>query len=270
MPATPPKVDEQVRILENVPVADGFLRMRLEAPALAARIRPGQFFTFRIPASAGGLLLRRPFAPSRVEPGVIDFVYAVVGEGTRAMQALEPGVRTAVLGPLGRSFTLPEPGERAVLVGGGCGAPTLGFLAETLAREERAPVVITAATSAARLLHLPELEAVAERAIQATDDGSAGFHGTAVAAAAWWLEETSGEEPVRLYACGPGGMLRAVAALAAERGLPCEVSLEERMGCGFGACMGCAVAVRADTPDGFVYRRVCADGPVFDSREILW
>jgi dihydroorotate dehydrogenase electron transfer subunit len=269
MPASPARIDERVRILANDPVAPGFLRMRFAAPAIASRIAPGQFFSFRVPASAGGLLLRRPFAPSRVEPGEITFVYAVVGEGTAAMAALPAGVSTGVLGPLGRGFTMPAPGERALLVGGGCGAPTLGFLAERLAAEGTPATVITGATTAARLLHLPELEAVAERAVAATDDGSAGFHGTAVDAARWWLDET-GARGTRLYACGPLPMLRGVAALAAGHALPCEVSLEERMGCGFGACMGCAVAVHAETEEGFVYRRVCADGPVFDAREIVW
>jgi dihydroorotate dehydrogenase electron transfer subunit len=110
-----------------------------------------------------------------------------------------------------------------------------------------------------------DFEDVCDEVFVATDDGSAGFHGTVTD----FLRGTDARE-ARVYACGPKAMLKSVAAWSLQTGMACQVSLEERMACGVGACLGCAVSVRAHGPDGFIYRKVCADGPVFGSEEVDW
>ncbi len=267
--ASAAKLDAEAEILENVQAAPGFYRMRLRAPELGCAFRPGQFFQFRVgDPAAGGPFLRRPFAPSETGPGGLTFVYAVVGDGTRRMTALPAGARARILAPLGNAYTLLPAGAGALLLGGGCGAPSLAPLAKTLREGGVAVTALVAARTSAMLLEQETFAKAADRLFLATDDGSAGCRGTAIDALRG--EAAKAVEKVdRIYACGPLPMLRAAAALAAERGLACEVSLEERMACGFGACVGCAVPV-LDGRGGFAYRRVCHEGPVFEARTLAW
>lgn len=260
------KLDIVAEVIENMETSPGYRRMRLRAPELAGVFSPGQFFQLRIASEAGGPFLRRPFAPSETLPDGFAFVYAVVGVGTRLMARLPSASRVGIVAPLGRGYTLLERGGEAILVGGGCGGPSLGPLAESLSRAGVGVTVVLGARSACHLLGRTYLEQHARKVIVATDDGSEGVEGTVVTA----LERRLDSSPAgRIYACGPLPMLRAVAGIAASRGVACEVSLEERMACGFGACVGCVVETVA--PDGTtVYRRVCHDGPVFDAAIIRW
>ena len=211
--------------------------------------------------------MRRPFAPSETLPGGFAFVYAVVGTGTEAMTRLCPGETVSVLGPLGNGFAPPPSGAIAILAGGGCGTPSLRPLAEAFAAIGSEVWAVVGAKSGEGLLERDGIGKAAKRLTIATDDGSAGIRGTAVDGARSFLDDAAGRAVV-MYACGPGGMMAGLARLAAERGVRCEVSLEERMACGFGACVGCAVEVASG--DGFVYKKVCADGPVFDAATVRW
>lgn len=266
----PPRIDERATITAHAEVAPGFRRMALAAPESARRFSPGQFFQLRVLDQGLRPLLRRPFAPSEIHADGFAFVYAVVGTGTETMARLPVGAAVQVLAPLGRGWALPRKGSRAVLVGGGCGTPSLRVLAETLALRGVAISTVIGARTACTLLERDALARLSELLAVSTDDGSAGFHGHAVGATEALLDEIGPTPRPHLFACGPTPMLRGLAALAHARGLPCQVSLEERMACGFGACMGCVVAIRADNPDGIVYRRVCVDGPVFDAEEVRW
>lgn len=261
------KRDVSAVVLENVRVAPGFHRMRLGAARLAGAFRPGQFFQMRFSADAGGPFLRRPFAPSAFHEDGFSFVYAVVGSGTRAMALLGAGARVHVLAPLGNGYRLPDPGSRALLLGGGCGAPSLAPLAERLRADGCHVTVLLGARAADALLEQETFGKAANRLVVSTDDGSRGCRGTVVDA--FRRERDDIGRPDRVYACGPLPMLRAAAELAAELGAPCQVSLEERMACGFGACMGCAVPVRSGA-GASVFRRVCHDGPVFDAEALAW
>lgn len=262
------KQDVQAEIVENAAVAPGFRRMRLKAPQLAGAFSPGQFFQLRIEADGAEPFLRRPFAPSETGPEGFSFVYAVVGDGTRRMAALQPGRMVGVLAPLGTAYTLPESPTDALLIGGGCGAPSLAPLARALKQKGcRVHALIGARTSEVLLEH-ETYASIADRLIISTDDGTRGCRGTVIDALANEAPESLPEFGM-IYACGPARMLKAAAALAAERGVSCEVSLEERMACGFGACVGCVVATHGDSGTQ-VYKRVCHDGPVFDARRIVW
>ncbi len=264
------KTDIRATVRENREVAEGFYEMTLAAGDLPPRFKPGQFFQLRVRPESLAPLLRRPFAPSRITRTTLSFVYAVVGEGTRAMTKLQAKDEVALLGPLGNAYELPPAGMKAILVGGGCGAPNLAFLAEALREHGVEVYAVIGARNVTTLLELARFETLAARLIATTDDGSHGMAGHAVDGAERLLHELDEDKRIRFYGCGPLAMLRSLASLAIATGLPCQVSLEERMACGFGACMGCAVPVAAENEDDFAYARVCHDGPVFDARALAW
>lgn len=261
------KRDILAEVMENAQAAPGFYRMRLKAPELAGAFKPGQFFQLRIGGWGNGLFLRRPFAPSENTNDGLSFYYAVVGAGTSRMTALRTGDTVKLLAPLGNSYRLPPPGSNALLMGGGCGAPSLAPLARALREAGSKTTVLLGARTSEVLLDQQSFHRVADRLIIATDDGSHGCHGNVVDA--FRRERENIGKMDRIYACGPLPMLRAAAQLARELDVPCQVSLEERMACGFGACMGCVVPVR-DGKGGTKFRRVCHDGPVFDAEELAW
>jgi dihydroorotate dehydrogenase electron transfer subunit len=263
------------RILENRPVAESWRELVLSWEAEAPE--PGQFLTLRA-SSFSDPLLRRPFAfaghegaeprtsaDSKGAGATVSVVYQVRGGATRLLSELAPGSSVDALGPLGRGFPLPAEGETPIVAGGGIGLGPLLFLDAALRAAGRRPLAALGFRSAAMV---PGLELPAGAAV-CTDDGSAGFHGTPVDWISRNVPSVQGDAPgacVRLYGCGPLPMLAALAELAAARGWGASLSAEQWMACGVGACMGCALP-RAD---GSGYLRACADGPVFDSREIDW
>lgn len=260
------KRDVTAGIVENAEVAPGFFRMRVSAPELAEAFRPGQFFQLRIGGAGEAFFLRRPFAPAENTADGFSFFYALVGEGTRAMAGMEPGARVNILAPLGNAYT-PLTSGSALLVGGGCGAPSLAPLARLLRANGVRTTIVLGARTASALLDHETFACVADRLVIATDDGSHGCRGNIVDAYRMERENIGAFD--RVYACGPLPMLRAAAGLAKECGVDCEVSLEERMACGFGACMGCVVPVALED-GGSAFRRVCHDGPVFNASALAW
>ncbi len=270
--ATAPRT-ARAAVLSNSRIAPGFYRMTLEFSGGDQLFHPGPFFQLRIRPDELDPPLRRPSAPSEAYPDFLAFVYAIVGRGTDLMTRLAGGNEVDLLCPLGRGYSLPDPATPtdAVLVGGGCGGPSLLHLARTLRAAGHGVHMAIGARTEAGLLETPAAKEIADRTLLATDDGSAGLRGHAVAAAEQLLDDLAGDRPVRLYACGPTPMLRGVATLAAARGIPCEVSLEARMACGFGVCNGCVVrTVDPAAEDGFAYRKVCVDGPVFAAGDLIW
>lgn len=262
------KLDRAAKIVENRAISSGFWRMRLHCPELAEAFQPGQFFQIAVSGTASDLFLRRPFAPSEMFKDGFAFVYAVVGKGTGMMTTLQAGDTVQVLAPLGNGYTLPAKGSKVALIGGGCGGPSLGPLAKVLAASGVKAVVTLGARTSGSLVGADCFSKEQHTLVTATDDGSAGFAGTSVSA----LENKLGNDIhgyAKIYACGPIPMLKAAAALAKKYSIECEVSLEERMACGFGACVGCAIEVK--NSDGTTaYKRVCHDGPVFNSRDLAW
>jgi len=211
------------------------------------------------------LTLRRPFSVAGVpSAGEIEILFEVRGPGTASLARRDGGDIVSVMGPLGNAFTA-DPSRLPVLVAGGIGAAGLRLLAQSIADGGEDAVVLVGARDAGRLLDGPfpgTSDGGSIRILTATDDGSAGFAGTVCGLLEATLDATGRE--VRLFACGPDAMIREVARIAGERDVPCEVSLEERMACGVGACRGCVVP----TVDG--YRTVCADGPVFDAARLVF
>lgn len=212
------------------------------------------------------LTLRRPFSVAGVRsPGTLELLVELRGKGTRGLAALPEGASVPLMGPLGNTFTLPEPGATAVLVAGGIGVAGLRFLAERLAADGVPLLMLVGARTKDVLLTelLPQPSDDGRVRLEvATDDGTAGRQGTVCQL----FEEVARDlgPSARVYCCGPPAMIEEAARIARWADLPCEALLEETMACGVGACRGCVV----ETRDG--YKAVCSDGPVFDVRDLVF
>jgi len=268
-------------VLISRQIARGTFLIRLDAPPLAAVIRPGQFLMLRLPGSTDPLL-GRPFAlydtvlDAGGNPVAIDVVYLVVGKVTGLLAKVRPGDSVDVWGPLGNGFPDLTNVEHVGLVAGGIGqTPFLAYIRELLgtrgysgrpaSRQCRQVSLFYGVRTAELLAGVDDFRAAGALVHLASDDGTAGFHGFVTDLVDKHLGPGG---PVHLSGCGPEPMLHALAELAQRRGLPCEVSLETPMACGLGICFSCVTKVR--TADGWDYRRVCVDGPVFDAAKVCW
>jgi dihydroorotate dehydrogenase electron transfer subunit len=230
------------------------------APETAALARPGQF----VMVKCEDCTLRRPISLCEIDrpAGRIRLVFDVRGEGTSWLAGRKTGDVLDVFGPLGNGFELGDTKQSAVFVGGGIGVPPL--LAASKPFGEKA-VVLLGFKSASDAILAGDFRSNGARVLLATDDGSAGHFGPVTGL----LEkELKSGRPAAVFTCGPRAMLRAVAFLAAQYRVPCFASMEERMACGVGACLGCAIKVREG--EGFKFLHVCKDGPVFDAQKIVW
>lgn len=235
--------------LENAPLTADIHRLRLRAPAIAARVRPGQFVHLAVP----GFSLRRPFSVADADAASITLIVRRQGRGSQELTRQKPGSVLAVLGPLGNGFQ-PE-GSRPLLLGGGIGAAALTLLARRLGDCTLVMGGRNAGELWLRALALPPTVNVE----YATDDGSRGFAGNLVAYAERYLQPGSW-----LAACGPEPMLSGLQALLKRRGVAGQFALERRMACGLGACMGCS----CQTVSGPAL--VCKDGPVFAAEAVVF
>lgn len=241
------------KLKSNTLIAKDVAIMRLEGPT-DSLVCPGQFVGIRLP----GFYLRRPFSVARWEQGWMDVIYKVVGMGTARMSQMAPGTELDLLCGLGKGFTAKvAAGKSTVLVGGGVGVPPLYALAQQLVKAGDIPTVVMGFASAADVFFEEEFRALGCQVLVATEDGSAGTKGFVTAL----LEKMDYNY---YFTCGPSGMLRAVYKLGADKAAGGQLSFEERMGCGFGACMGCSCKTQLGS------KRVCVDGPVFDASEVMF
>ena len=214
-------------------------------------------------------LLARPFGISSVlTKTTIELLYRVAGRGTFLLSRMKPGHSLEMLGPLGNGFPLPEKGMDPVLVTGGSGFPPLHFLARTLRKLRYHTVACVGARGRKDLPpdHVLRSFTVNTAAVHiATEDGSTGKKGIVTDLLSHQLAGIKSTARPMIFACGPVAMLEAVSRIAEDHSVPCYVSVEERMACGVGACMGCSVGMKTGG-----YRRACKEGPVFDAREIAW
>lgn len=265
-------------ILDNSEVSPGYWRMRMTAPPEISYARPGQFVMVRVNPSIDPLI-RRPFGLFDVgihEPtytgGVaqpyLEILYRVVGKGTSMLSDLHETDLLDIIAPLGSGFDPGPSGEEKLIVGGGVGLAPLYLLAKELVKDS--PVRLFAGgRTRDDILCITEFERLGVECYVATEDGSIGECGLVTQV----LEARLGSSAWgggRIFACGPHGMLKALAAIGKRNNVPCQVSLEGYMACGMGACLGCVcegAGHSAKTPD---YRCVCTDGPVFDASEIKW
>ena len=239
-----------LHILENTALAQGIYRLRLGGD-VSAVTAPGQFVNIKL----DGFFLRRPISVCDWQDGELTLIYKVLGRGTAQMATLPVGTALDVLTGLGNGYDLSPAGEAPLLVGGGVGIPPLYGLAKRLTAQGKRVAAVLGFNCAAEQFLVEDLRALGVKVIVLTADGSAGVRGLV----------TDGMVLAQgysyLYTCGPEAMLRAVYDRCATYG---QFSFEERMGCGFGACMGCSCQTK------YGNKRICTDGPVLVKEEIIW
>lgn len=266
-------LDVAAAVTANTQLSPDYNVLALAAPELARLAQPGQFVMIK---TRDGLdpLLRRPFSiferlvDTSGTPLGITILNKKVGVGTAQLFAARPGDTVSVLGPLGRPFTPVDPPAEAWMVAGGVGLAPFATLADALAVRGTRMRLFYGARSAADLYYA---DAFARRGVElrlTTDDGSRGERGLVTGPLARDLAAAPAGAAITIYACGPTPMMRAVAALGEAAGRPVAVSLEPVMGCGMGGCYSCVVPVQRGDRRQFV--RGCTDGPIFDSRVVVW
>lgn len=229
-------------------------------------------------SSRRDILLRRPFSFCDVivdgDETIVEVLYCVVGPATLRMTTLKEGDAVSVIGPLGNGFSVPADKRLAILASGGMGAPPLQHLANVLVKEypEIKVVAIAGAKSKEEIPFDPKRFSKCEfESIITTDDGSEGLSGFVTEHLESYLDEyKQPEKEIVIYGCGPEVMLAKVARIANSRDIDCQVSMERRMACGTGLCQGCAVECRVEASKESIYKMCCTDGPVFDSKEIVF
>lgn len=251
------------RVLANRRAAERLWLLDLEVDDIPAALKPGQFVHARIPRMEGHIL-RRPFSVYQVSDDnrSLTILYQVVGFGSEHMTTLAAGETLDLMGPIGTGWSAPEGTRRALLVGGGAGAPALYLHAKNLvARGVEVEVVLGAQTADALVCAADFGELIGHEPLLATDDGTRGRKGFCTVLVDEALSSASFDH---VACCGPDPLMAAVAAQAKAVGVAAQVSLEKRMACGIGACLSCVV----DTIEG--KKRSCVDGPVFDASEVVW
>ncbi|MBR3173495.1 MAG: dihydroorotate dehydrogenase electron transfer subunit [Eubacterium sp.] len=249
---------ETATILRQNKIADGIYSMWIETSA-AKEAKPGQFIDVYV--NDDSKLLPRPISICEVKDDSLRIVYRVVGGGTKIMSTYNEGDEIQIIGPLGNGFDMKD--GKAILVGGGIGIPPMVELAKNLSERKGKENVISVMGYRDELFLTDELEQFSTVVI-ATEDGSTGTRGTVIDA----LNENGVGGDV-LYACGPIPMLKALKDWANGKGIECQISLEERMACGIGACLACVCKTKEkDEHSNVCNKRICKDGPVFDANEI--
>lgn len=253
------KTCETAQVVEQNTLAGDVVELVVTAPGIAGVTRPGQFVHIRLTDTLDPLL-RRPFSIADCDTvkGTLTIIYRVVGRGTALMARLQPGDTIDCMGPLGNGFALT--GKRPLLVGGGMGLAPLLMLAKAFCSR---PATVLMGGRNEQELFWPNIYAAVCQNIHITsDDGSIGHHGFTVDLLPELLNRDAFDS---IYACGPHAMLKGVAEAAARYNVPCQVSLEEYMACGVGACLSCT----CESSSGKRHK-VCTDGPVFWAGEVVW
>ena len=257
-------IQDDFKIIKNSEIQSGFYDMLVNCPSIAEKARPGQFINILCSDKP----LRRPISICEIdkESGNIRMVYQVRGEGTEWMSRLCEGEIINLLGPLGNGFTIPAKSRSMAVVGGGIGTPPLlGAAKQYLAdNSERSCTAVLGFRNKSAVILEEDYKAVCDTVVT-TDDGSYGEHGLVTVP----LESEIAKGGIEvIIACGPTPMLKAVAAVGEKHGITTFVSLEQRMGCGVGACLACACKIKLAGEE--TYLKVCTHGPVFNASKVVW
>ncbi len=248
-------------IMQKKAIANNTYSFVISCPEVAEAAQPGQFVHIR----ANGFTLRRPVSICGIdkEKGLLRIVFEIRGDGTAEIARLNEGELIDMLAPLGHGFTVDTNFKKVILIGGGIGTPPMLPLAQIYGEKA---TVITGFRSAGAVILNEDFKKTDAETIICTDDGSFGVHGFVTAS----LEKLLNDGAVdAVYACGPMPMLKNIAALCKDKNVGlCEISLEERMACGIGACLGCACRTKRNDEEYFAH--VCKNGPVFNAEEVIW
>ncbi len=256
-------LEQTVQIVSNERDTDLYFRLVVRAPYIAPLVQPGQFAHIRV-LPMKDALLRRPFSIYQVAGDTFSILYKAVGKGTEALSRMRAGEELSAIGPLGHGFTVPQPGgEMPLLVAGGYGMAAMYLLAQ---RSPQKGIVFVGGRRRVDILCETEFRALGWDVRVTTEDGSHGEKGLVTHPLIAELRRTTAGR--KIFACGPTPMLKAVAKIAEEFSVPAELSMDEHMCCGVGVCLTCVIPVK--TSEGWEYQRTCTEGPVFDSRQVVW
>ncbi|OGP95529.1 MAG: hypothetical protein A2157_09700 [Deltaproteobacteria bacterium RBG_16_47_11] len=267
-------------ILSNKKLSDQYYVMELRCPELTDGVKPGQFLMFRV-REGYEPYLRRPFSFYGIkfskDQRTFEILYKVVGLGTRMMTGMKRGEKIDIIAPLGNGFSLPSDIRTAVIVAGGIGLAPLLFLTEEVNKNRKDKVeaiFLYGGRGKADIIDIDRIKNISSEVRICTEDGSMGSKMLVTELLEGYLKEKrTGEYDQRstgIFSCGPKAMLKIVSSIARKYNIPCQVSLESFMACGFGACLGCVVKVLQGKNGDIAYERVCKEGPVFDSERIVW
>lgn len=243
---------QNFRLLKNQEIAEGIFDWTVENRELSSIAKCGQFAHVKVP----GKMLRRPISICDATDTTLRLVFQVKGEGTEIMSQMKEGENVEILAPLGNGFKV-EKGKRYCFIGGGIGVPPMLYAA----KQAEKPLVITGFRNKDLVILQDDFKKIGADLVLTTDDGSAGVHGFVTDVLKEHLEEID-----EVCACGPIPMLKAIAEVCKGK-VPCQISLEERMGCGIGACLVCACKTKLKGEEG--YTHVCKDGPVYNAEEVV-
>ena len=242
------------------------VRFKVEAKSIVERAKPGNFIEIRVSETTVPFL-RRPISIYNLnkDEGTLEFIFQIKGEGTKLLSKKEEGDLIDIIGPLGMGTFKINNNEKIAVIGGGIGVFPLYELSKEAKKEKREVSIYLGFRNKDYVVLEQEFKDVSDKLIITTDDGSYGIKGFAINE----LEKDLKNKKIDcIYACGPLPMLRAVKKLAMEKNIPCQISLEERMGCGIGVCLGCAVKTARSSDENPQYFHVCKGGPVFQAKDV--
>lgn len=256
---------EIAKVLENNKIAPEHYRITLAAPKISREALPGQFIMAKC-SDATDPLLRRPVSFNRIdrEKGTIDILFKVVGKGTRLLSEIEPGEDIDIIGPLGNGFKIDASRQIAVLAGGGAGIAPLLALAKEIAPKIKARYALIGANNINNVILEDDFKELGFEMVISTDDGTYGKKGLLTTVMLEIIGSKIEAANSFIYACGPRPMIKELESISTQYKIPCQLSLEEWMACGIGACNGCTVKTKKG------YKKVCSDGPIFNAGELLW
>jgi dihydroorotate dehydrogenase electron transfer subunit len=267
-------------ILSNKKVSDPYYKMELKCPELVDEIKPGQFLMFKV-REGYEPYLRRPFSFYEIKfskaQTSFEILYKVVGLGTRLISEMKGGEKVDIIAPLGNGFSISLDIRTVVIVAGGIGLAPLLFLTEEInqKRKEKGEIIfLYGGQGRADIIDINRIKNCSSEVRICTEDGSIGSKMLVTELLEGYLREKGtgkyDRRSIGIFSCGPKAMLRIVSSIAKKYDIPCQVSLESFMACGFGACLGCVVKVFQERSTEVAYERVCKEGPVFDSGRIVW
>lgn len=251
-------------------VAENTYRMRLNEPYIAQTSHAGQFVNIQIPKEAA-VFWRRPFSIHGTNPekGTFEILFNAIGRGTQALRKTEIGTKLNLLGPLGNTFEYAPQTQEIIIVAGGLGIAPFKLMLQDLSNRQTKETVFFGVSSAAHLCCLDDLRQLGADCRVSTEDGSQGYHGFVTDDLQRYLRELPDLSRCQISVCGPTPMLIKVQEIAMAFGVKAQVSVENRMACGFGACMGCPVQLAHPPDEGKQFLLACKDGPVFNMDEII-
>lgn len=248
---------EDVKVIQNIQIADNYYLMKVEGDKIPKHSKPGQFFMLQ--CKDNSKVLRRPISLHNVEGNTLEFYYEALGKGTKEFTRLASGETINIQGPLGNGYDTDLKGKNIVVIGGGMGMAPIKYLIKDL-KENNDITFIGGGRNAGAVKIIEKFDFKNIELKVATDDGSVGAKGNTVDI----LKEVLKDKDIDIiYTCGPHPMMEAVAKVAQENNIRCQISLEERMACGIKACVGCSILTKKGM------KKVCYDGPVFESTDIV-